>query len=185
MKKILSLLIFLLPCFAFAQKKSIDGFMDIPFESDSATVKAAVLAKGGIKVDSLSKKDQLTFSNFSFSDRPINNLNVFFMDNKAYDAFFDFSNTDDILNYYDSLVADITAVYGKPGEVYNAPGYTNSEKIRMLLKGNIDIRTLWQSKNRNVISLHIVLYGNALILRLRYQNTDLSNAAAAKRRSDL
>jgi len=40
MKKTLFFLVFLFPCLAIAQKKSIDGFMDIPFGSDSATVKA-------------------------------------------------------------------------------------------------------------------------------------------------
>jgi len=49
-KYLLISILFLLPFCVLAQsKKSIDGFMDIPFGSDSATVKAAVLAKGGIK----------------------------------------------------------------------------------------------------------------------------------------
>ena len=67
MKKALFFLIFLFPCFSFAQKKSIDGFMDIPFGSDSATVKAAVFAKGGKQIASFSSKNELIFSNLSLN----------------------------------------------------------------------------------------------------------------------
>lgn len=185
MKNILFLLAFL-PCLAFAQKKSIDGFMDIPFGSDSASVKAAILAKGGTQVDSLCQKDRLVFTNISLSQRPVSYLSVFFVGNKAYDVFFHFTDIgDNILSYYDNLAADITAVYGKAAQVANAPGYNNTEKIRKLQSGNITVKTIWQSKNRNVILLHITPDGNSLMIELQYQDSTLWEVAASKRRSDL
>jgi hypothetical protein len=130
MKQNLFLLLFLLPCLAFAQsKKSIDGFMDIPFGSDSANVKTTILAKGGIQLNEFCKKDQLVFNGFSVSGRPILLANIFFINNKVCDAFFYFTNVDDdILSYYDSLVADIKTIYGKPKEVNDVPGLINTER---------------------------------------------------------
>lgn len=186
MKRILFLCIFLFPCLAFAQKKSIDGFMDIPFGSDSLTVKAAVLEKGGRQIDSLSKKGELVFTNLSLGQRPVSYLSVYFVNNKAYDAFFHFTDTgDNILSYYDDLATDITATYGRPAEIANASGYSNTEKIAKLLFGNIEVKTIWQAKNKNAILLHIVPENNSLIIELRYQNSALWDLAAAKRRSDL
>lgn len=188
MKRNLFLLLFLLPCLAFAQsKKSIDGFMDIPFGSDSATVKATVLAKGGTQIDTLSKKDMLAFSGFSVSGRPVFVASIFFINNKACDAFFAFTDADDdILSYYDSLVSDIKVIYGKPKEVDDVPGLINTAKIRKIKSGNIVIRTMWQSKNKNTIDVQIIPANDqSLNVILEYRNDDLWNEAAAKRRSDL
>ena len=186
MKTVLFLILFLLPCLVFAQKKSIDGFMDIPFGSDSATVKAAVFAKGGVRIDTLCKKDELSFSNFSMSGRPVYSLNVFFVNNKAYDAFFHFADTgDNILSYYDDMVADVKAIYGKPAETDNAPGLSNTVKIRKLQSGNIAVKTIWISKNKNGIVVQIVPLDQYLMLELSYQDSDLWDLKAAKRRSDL
>jgi hypothetical protein len=186
MKKIVFVLIILFPCLAFAQKKSIDSFMDIPFGSDSATVIAAVVAKSGIRVDSLCKKNKLVFTKLSLGQRPVSYLSVYFVNNKAYDAFFHFTDTGDtILSYYDDLATDITGIYGKAAEVANAPGYSNTEKIAKLLFGNIEVKTIWQAKNKNAILLHIVPEHNSLIIELRYESSALWDLAAAKRRSDL
>ena len=187
MKKILFLLILLLPCLAFAQKKSIDGFMDIPFGSDSATVKAAVLAKGGRQIDSLCTKNELTFSDFSLSQRPVFRLLVEFVKNKAYQAIFSFEYSDnDILDEYDSLAHDITAVYGKPFEVDNYPEFRSTDaKIRKIWSKDIIVKTIWLAKNKNAIGVQIEPVGQSLILVLFYGDTSLTKMVSDKRRADL
>src|SRR6202000_1652435 len=79
-------ILFLLPfCLSAQSKKSIDSFMDIPFGSDSATVKAAIIAKGGsIRSDSQLDKGELEFVNFPMSQRHVSFLLVKFVNNKAY-----------------------------------------------------------------------------------------------------
>ncbi|MBS1519544.1 MAG: hypothetical protein JST50_01000 [Bacteroidetes bacterium] len=187
MKNILSLLIFLLPCLTFAQKKSIDGFMDIPFGSDSATVKAAVLAKGGKQVDSLCTKNELVFSNFSLSQRPVSYLFVDFVKNKAYKAMFSFKYSDnDILYAYDDLVSDITAVYGKPFEADNYPEFrSTAAKIRKVWSKDIVIKTIWIAKNKNGMGLEIEPFDESLTLTLLYEDTSLEKIVDNKRQSDL
>lgn len=186
MKKYLISILFLLPCLTFAQKKSIDGFMDIPFGSDSATVKAAVFAKGGTKNERLSEKDDLMFSNFSMSARPVTSFFVKFVNNKAFEGTFYFNYSEDvILPSYDNLVTDLTAVYGKPAEVDNFDDLNNTAKIWKLKSGNIIIKTAWQSKNKNTIVLSISPVGQLLMIQLDYQDSDLYDLNAAKRRTDL
>src|ERR1700743_1853220 len=141
MKKNLFILLYLLPCLTFAQKKSIDGFMDIPFGSDSATVKAAIAAKGGIISNKNSEKDLLSFDGLSLDQRPVTDCIVRFVDNKAFDAYFYFEYADDnILISYDSLVKDITAIYGKPESASNFPEFRSTvAKIRKIRAKDIYI----------------------------------------------
>ena len=182
----LILILFLLPYLASAQKKSIDGFMDIPFGSDSATVKAVALAKGGVKLSEFTKKDQLGFSNLTLSQRPVLEFIVRFVDNKASDGYFFFEYDDDIiLESYNNLIGDITAVYGKPSETNNFDDLNNTNKIKKLRSGNIVIKTVWISKNKNAISLTITPIGQSLQLMLRYEDDSLLDVAAVKRRADL
>jgi hypothetical protein len=186
-KYVFILILFLLPCFLLAQgKKSIDGFMDIPFGSDSATVKAAVLTKGGIKNDTLTEKDMLGFSNFALSQRPVRYFFVKFVDNKAFDADFYFLRSDDlVLSLYNNLVTDITSIYGKPAQIKNFNELSNTSKLRKIRSGNIKIETIWQSKNKNTISIEIKSEDPVLIVILSYQDSDLFDLYNAKRRSDL
>lgn len=160
--------------------------MDIPFGSDSATVKAAVLAKGGVKDDTSSHKDLLKFHNFSMSDRIVGDFTVLFVDNKAYDAFFYFPYNDaDILSAYDNLVADLKAIYGNPDSYENGGEQANTAKVRKLRSGNLLIHTTWISKNKNAISVSVVVINQILNVSLRYEDGPLYNVNAAKRRSDL
>jgi hypothetical protein len=183
----ISILLSLPFCLSAQSKKSIDGFMDISFGSDSVTVKAAVIAKRGTqKPIPLPDKNKIGFTDFSMSQRQVNELYVNFVDNKAYNAFFFFhEDTDSILNSYDGFVADLTAVYGKPKEAHDFNELSNTNKIRKLLAGNIVIETMWQSKNKNTITLTITPLGQSLELMLRYEDSSLFELNAAKRRSDL
>jgi len=186
MKNILSLLILLLPCFAFAQKKSIDGFMDIPFGSDSATIKNAVFTKGGKQIDSLSRKDNLAFLNFSLGQRHVMTFFVTLLDNKAFDASFYFVESDELtVAFYNNLVEDITAVYGKPSKTDNFNQFNNATKIRKVRSGNIVIKTVWQSKNKNTITVQIKSADQIVMTNLEYQDSALWDQYDARRRSDL
>jgi len=187
MKKIFFLLIFLVPCLAFAQKKSIDGFMDIPFGSDPATVKAMVLAKGGKQVDSLCTKNELTFSNFSLNQRPVFRLIVDFVGNKVYQAIYSFEYSDnDILDEYDGLAHDITAVYGKPFKTENYPEFRSlAAKIRKIRSNDIIVRTTWVAKNKNAMGVLVEPVGQSLMLILFYSDTALNKTVDDKRQSDL
>lgn len=187
MKNAIFLLLFLFPCLTFAQKKSIDGFMDIPFGSDSATVKAAILAKGGKQIDSLCTKNELTFSNFSLNQRPIFRLIVDFVENKVYQAIYSFEYSDnDILDEYDGLAHDIAAVYGKPFKVDNYPEFRSlAVKIRKIRSKDIMIRTTWVAKNKNAMGVLIEPVGQSLMLILFYSDTSLTKTVDDKRRSDL
>ncbi|MEO6852110.1 MAG: hypothetical protein ABI203_05180 [Mucilaginibacter sp.] len=186
--KLLFFILFLIPLSGFSQsKKSIDSFLDIPFGSDSATVKAALIARGAIKNDTISKKDYLAFTGLSMSTRKVLVLGVKFVDNKVYEAdfmFFDFAEAD-ALTYYDIFSSDVASVYGK-GEMSNNFGNeNNSIRIRKLKSGNSTCSTVWESKNKNTISLFFWPINNSLFITLQYQSSTLGHLNDSKRRSDL
>lgn len=188
MKKALLLFVVIAPLIAFSQgKKSIDGFLDIPFGSDSATVKKMLLLKGSKRIDSLSGKDLIMFSGFDFSGRNIVGCTAKFVDNKAceYDVFFNDFMESDILEYYDELAADLTAVYGKGEFQGNFGDSNNLGRIRRLKSGNAFCRTLWQSKNKNTLNLEIHSNNGFLEIILHYESADLWALKIKERRSDL
>jgi hypothetical protein len=189
-KKALTIIFFLLPLFTFAQsKKSIDGFLDIPFGSDSATVKAAIIANGGVRIDSLSNKKDMAFAGLTVSNRKVNICIVSFVNNKAFEADFYFTDFKDSqsLDYYDGFSADISAVYGKGKMTSDFGNLSNSQRIRRIRLGNASCSTLWKSKNKNTILLALapMLQNKAIQIQLQYQNTDLMNLYLSKKRSDL
>jgi hypothetical protein len=189
MKKLLLLFVLILPLAAFSQKKSIDGFLDIPFGSDSATVKKNLINRGASEIDSVTSKDVIAFSSFTVADRKAYYGVFNFLNNKFFEGFavlIDF-NESEILKYYDDLSADITAVYGK-GEFKNNFGDTKiTTRIRNLRSGNAFCRTTWESKNKNTISLKIQYspHDQELYIFLEYQNYTLASENARKRESDL
>jgi hypothetical protein len=188
MKKFSFLLILIFPISGFSQgKKSIDGFLDMPFGSDSATVKKLLLSKNSTRVDSLSGKDLIMFSGFDFSGRNILGCSANFVHNKAYEYdvfFYDFMESD-ILKYYDQLSADLTAVYGKGELQANFGDSNNSGRIRRLKSGNASCRTLWQSKNKNILNLEIHSNNGFLEIILHYESADLWALKIKERQSDL
>jgi len=188
MKKIILLLLFAIPLSVFSQsKKSIDGFLDIPFGSDSATVKKAIEAKGGVKIDSFYKKDMLGYTGFVFSGRKVLGCLIKFVDNKAYEADFTFADfsEDNALSYYDDFSSDITAVYGKGDFTNNFNDSNKPMRIRRLKSGSEFCKTWWLSKNKNAILLEFHPVDQSLQVLLQYQDTELWSIYAAKRRSEL
>lgn len=187
MKKLLLLFILILPLTAFSQKKSIDGFLDIPFGSDSATVKSVLISKGATRVNALCTKDELVYFDFEFSGRKVFACAVKFVDDRAYEADLIFSDFADkqLLDYYDDLAADITAVYGKGTLTNNFGKMDNPQRIRGIKSGSASCQTLWQSKNGNAVQLKMIYSKPNLQIALQYQDSALWNLVAAKRRSDL
>ena len=187
MKKALILLA-LFPLLVFAQrKKSIDGFLDIPFGSDSVTVKNEIVKRGGIKIDSLSEKDMLSFSGLTLANRKTLFCVVKFVDNKAYEADLGFADFDQMnsLSYYDDLAEDIAAVYGA-GQTSNNFGNSNNEKrIKRLIAGSAFGQTVWRTKNKNTIFLYFQSINGSLQIILQYQDHGLWNLNSSKRRSSL
>ncbi len=188
MKKTLLLFILLIPLTLFAQsKKSIDGFLEIPFGSDSATVKNVFLSKGATEDYPSNKKDIIVFRNFIFSDRYVFSCVIKFVDNKVFEAVFLFSDfaEKDILGYYDNISADITSIYGI-GQVNNnfRSSENNSTRIGRLISEREFCKTIWQSKNNNAMTLDFESVDNSLIIRLVYEDDDLINKSPAKIKSD-
>ncbi|MGZ3767392.1 MAG: hypothetical protein ACXVA2_22195 [Mucilaginibacter sp.] len=89
MKKALLLFIIIIPLTVFSQSnKSINGFLNIPFGSDSATVKNVFLSKGAAEDYHSNKKDIVVFRNFIFSDRKVFSCITKFVDNKVFAVVF-------------------------------------------------------------------------------------------------
>lgn len=188
MKKLLLLFILILPLTVFSQKKSIDGFLDIPFGSDSVTVIKTLLSKGSKKVGSLSNEGVMKFTGFEFSDRKAFECEVRFVDNKAYQLNLSFTDFDekDVLYYYDNFSNDITSVYGNGILADNFGDENDLTKIRRLKLGSNFVHTTWQAKNKNTVRIQIVTDDQqSLLIMLEYQDNDLWMVNAAKRRADL
>jgi hypothetical protein len=188
MKKALLLFIFIIPLTVFSQSKiSIDGFLNMPFGSDSATVKKVLLSKGATENYSLTEKDILVFKNFIFNDRIVFACLVKFVNNKAFEADFLFSDFTEsgALSYYDSLSSDIAAVYGNGEFTSNfRESESSSTRIRRLKSGEDVCKTLWQSENNNVIALEFQNTDYTLSIKLIYQDEALLNTSRAKKISD-
>jgi len=166
MKKALLLFILIIPVAALSQTtKPIDGFMTVPFGSDSALVKKAFLSKGAKEDYSVTTKDFIGFKDFIFSDRKVSLCIVKFFNNKAYEADFIFRDfdQDNALSYYDDLAGDISAVYGQ-GELTNNFGKseTNSYRIIHLQEGDETAKTLWMSDNSHGLTLEFLRLDNSL-----------------------
>jgi hypothetical protein len=181
------MLLSLIPFSVFSQsKKSIDGFLDIPFRSDSATVKAAIISRGGIRHDTVSHKDYLVFTGLTMSGRKVFFSDVRFVNNKAYQADFAFGdfNEKDILTYYENLSNDISAVYGNGTLTNNFTDADNSTRIQKLRSGSATCWTVWQSENKNTITLTYLLSDQVLYITLKYQCERLWLLNASKSKSD-
>jgi hypothetical protein len=188
MKKIFLLLLLIGPLGAFSQsKKSIEGFLNMPFGCTPVLVKMGFLERGSKQIDSLSNKDIMMFSGFDFSGRNALACAVKFVDSKSceYDVYFTDFVESDILKYYDDLSADLTAVYGK-GELQDSFGDSNNPaRIRRLKSGSASCITIWQSKNKNTVAIEIHPDNGLLEIILRYESADLWTLKVSKRRSDL
>ncbi|MEO6976838.1 MAG: hypothetical protein ABJA76_02920 [Mucilaginibacter sp.] len=157
MKKTLSLLLLLIPLFCISQtKKPIDGFFGIKFGADSATVKAIVLAKGGV-IGERSKPGHMVFSKINYETWKNVTLYVEILENKTYKIAIAIIKMapDNVLQDYKKLVNETNAIYGAGREI-------SSE--------NVSSSTLWMDKNINNINVSTL---SSEVLMLTYKNNDL------------
>jgi hypothetical protein len=157
MKKTLSILLLLIPLSCISQtKKPIDGFFGIKFGADSATVRAIVLAKGGV-VSERSKPGHMVFSNINYETWKNVTLYVEILENKTYKIAIAIIKMapDNVLQDYKKLVNQTNAIYGAGKEI-------SSENVSSL--------TLWMDKNINNINVSTL---SPEVLMLTYKNNDL------------
>ncbi len=115
MKKTLLIALLLIPFIGISQTtKPIDGFLGIKFGSSKAEVIAAMKARGDV-LSQGSTEVRLFFDNVKLGHRNAEYLQVSLFDDKAYFGGFIFQPENDAstLGFYDSLVSDISDVYGK------------------------------------------------------------------------
>ncbi len=115
MKKTLLIALLLVPFIGISQTtKPIEGFLGIKFGSSKADVMAAMQAKGGALMKG-STDDNLFFTNISLGHRATQAFEVKLFNDKAYFGGFIFQpeNEASTLGFYNSLVSDISDVYGK------------------------------------------------------------------------
>jgi hypothetical protein len=189
MKKILLITLLLIPILGFSQTtKLVEGFLGIKFGSTKAVVIAAMRAKGA-KLDKESDADMLEFDNASLGHRETDVLGVKFVNNKAFEADFYFKSGDqsNIIEYYDSLVTDITDIYGKGDTVrkFTPPYYEgDGHEIGALLVGAAKMNTMWMAANKNIIEASIEkIDDTTLDVELIYQDGVLVDEAIAKQKA--
>jgi hypothetical protein len=200
MKKILFIaVLFLIPFCGISQTsqtsdspgvtaKPIDGFLGIKFGSSKAAVTAAIKARGG-QLDKLTGNDILAFDDVKFGHRQVRLLIVRFVDDKAYEAAFSFVPSDDnhAIDYYESLVSDLSEVYGKGLDVkkFTSPyEQGDGHETTALLIGAADYKTLWEaSANKNLIQATINKISSDLWIHLYYWDDKLSDEATAKQKA--
>jgi hypothetical protein len=187
MKKTLLIALMLIPFLGICQaKKPIDGFLGIKFGSSRATVLAAMKAKGATVDKENTGADHLDFNNVKLGGRKAVDFLVSFLDNKAYSAIFMFKAEDDphAVQYYNGLVNDINAIYGKGTSTLDfKPPYKagDSDEELAIESGNAEIFTDWQSGN---FSMQAKITNKFQIV-LFYQDDKLDAQASAKEKSDL
>jgi hypothetical protein len=188
MKKTLLIALLLIPFIGFSQTtKSIDSFLGIKFGSSKATVTAALKARGG-KIDKASNANNLAFDNIKFGHRLTDFIVIRFVNDKAFEADLTFKPEDDnhVIEYYDSLVSDISDVYGK-GDVTKkfSSGFADGDghEIGALLIGAAEYNTIWTDAKNNAIDATIVKDENDLEVQLTYQDDALTALAVAQQKA--
>ncbi|MBD1394604.1 hypothetical protein [Mucilaginibacter glaciei] len=157
MKKLL-LITFLF--FAFHAKsqttKPIDSFLGIKFGSSVAEVTAALKNRGG-KISPGASPTLLSSSNISLGSRKAESFFVMFIDDKAYGAYFVFRPElePQLIDYYNSLVSDISDVYGKgkSHKTFKQPYEDgNGFEVQAITTGNADYETIWTNENNKIFA---------------------------------
>jgi hypothetical protein len=171
MKRIILIAFLIFPFLGISQsKKPIDGFFGIKFGSDSATVKAIVLAKGGIIDKKTSKNNYLVFNNITFASWKNVTLYVKFIDNKAYSGIFGFIEDLEpktIIENYKKLIREINKDYGPGKELrtFKDPFHDgDGRELEALATHNAEYQTIWEgNKHQNLIQA-MIFVGETLML---------------------
>jgi hypothetical protein len=188
-KNLFIAVLFFIPFCGFSQTtKPIEGFLGIKFGSTKAAVMAAMKAKGASLDKKNSDADDLYFEHASLGHRPIEFIEVRFVNDKVFEAdlFFKPEDNNHALEYYNSLVDNINEIYGKgdPTRNYTAP-YKDGDGYEKdaLLFGAADYFTFWKASNENNIMAKIKKIDTDLMVALIYQDDQLTNQAIAKQKS--
>lgn len=188
MKKILLITLLLIPVLGFSQTtKPIDGFLGVKFGSSKADVTAALKKRGATVLTSNDPNDTnvLYFGNVTLGHRSALQLNVWFVDDKAFAATFTFkAEVDDkTIDYYNDLVADINGIYGvgKSIKKFKDP-YKEGDgyEITGIEQGDVNFYTDWLDGSNNVIEAKI---GIKLYVTLLYRDSELGKIADAKQKA--
>jgi hypothetical protein len=193
MKKSILITLLLIPFLGFSQTaKPVEGFLGIKFGASKADVVAAMKAKGGV-LSPASTDSQLLFTNVKLGQRMSEWLTVLLYNDKLYKGIFYFKPEHDsqAIDYYNSLVSDISGVYGtgSPYKSFKSP-YKDGDgyEVTALSSGNATIFTNWGSDKANMIQAVIDPVKDDLYVLLFYID-DVVNAQAvaaekAKEKSD-
>lgn len=181
MKKILLITLSLIPFIGLAQtKKPIDGFSGIKFGSTKLAVINAMKAHGAVLAQN--DKDELFFNNVKLGKNEFDAALVDFVGGKVYQV--DFFVKPDVeghtLEMYNSLVDDITGVYGngEPTKEYTSPYKEGDGELLLgMSAGKIDYHTTWVDANKNEIIVSIVSQDTELNISLTYIDYNLNKLA--------
>ncbi|MES2268671.1 MAG: hypothetical protein V4520_18035 [Bacteroidota bacterium] len=184
MKKILLITLLFITAKTNAQTlKPIDSFLGIKFGSSYATVSAAVKAKGGILDAPASTPTLMVFNNVSLGSRKSDYFFVRLIDDKAYTAYFIFKPElePQLLDYYNSLITDVSEFYGKSVPVKNfKQPYEEGDgfEVQAIKTGNAEYVNFWTyEKNRIYATTK-----NDGTIALMYTDGNLSEIAEAKKK---
>lgn len=183
MKKLTLITLLLVPFLGISQTtKPIDGFLGIKFGTSKAATIAALKAKGGV-LDGKPGSDCM-FTGINLGRRTSAGLMVSFFNNKVYEAAFFFKpdNDPEAIDYYNSLVSDISGVYGAgtPTKTFKSP-YEDGDghESTALEMGYASFFTNWKSNN-NLIQALIRPVGDDKDLYVLLYYTDKTIEKAAK-----
>ena len=184
MKKLLLFVFSFIVVTASAQTlKPIDSFLGIKFGSSYATVSSAIKAKGGIIDAPSSTPTFLVFNNVSLGGRKSEYFYVSLIDDKAYAACFVFKPElePQLLDYYNSLIKNVSEFYGKSVPVRNfkqpyqeGDGY----EVQAIKTGNAEYVNFWTYEKNRIYS---ATKNNGTVI-LMYTEGNLSEVAENRKK---
>ena len=189
MKNLVLITLFLMPFLGISQTtKPIEGFLGIKLGSSEADVIAAMKAKGCTPSDGGDSKKLVFQTNIKAGPRSALQLTVLFFNDQAFDAqfFFKADQEPQSVEYYNSLVNDISDVYGKgkSQRTFKSPYEAgDGHEISALEGGYADFETIWRSDNKNGIGVFIQAIKDDLYIILEYFNDPIRNASLEKEKS--
>jgi len=180
--------LFITICCKAQTTKPIDGFLGVKFGSTQAQVIEALKAKGA-NLNSDPTPQAISFSNVKLGGRTVSTFFVYFFNDQAFNAGFIFMPEQEpkVIEYYNSVVKDITDVYGtgKAQKKFKSP-YTDGDgyEITAIKTGNADYETDWIDGANHISALiRKDNKQNALIIALIYDDGKLHQAFKDKQKA--
>lgn len=186
MKKTLLIALLLIPFLGISQTtKPIEGFLGIKFGSSKADVITAIEAKGGkLKHYANTPENTVYFSDVNLGSRATIVFFVLFVNDKAYESIFGFQpeKGPQAIEYYNSLVKDISEIYGKgkSNRLFKSPYKEgDGDEISAIEGGYANYFTNWKD-DKKVIQASI---NDKLNIQLTYEDESLAAEAQAKQKA--